>query len=58
MRLIAAVEDVGVARRILDHIGLPSRAPPRGKPWRRQPQLAVDDDAHRFDGIDPPAFVE
>jgi hypothetical protein len=58
MRLVAAVEDGAIARRILEHIGLPARAPPRGPPWRRQQQLAVDEGANRFDGVDPPAFAE
>jgi len=34
MRLVAAIEDPDVARRLLEHLGLPARAPPRGRPWR------------------------
>jgi hypothetical protein len=37
MRIIAAIEDPEVARRFLDCLGLPSRAPPVGKA-RRNPQ--------------------
>jgi hypothetical protein len=54
MRWVALIEDERVARKILEHLGLPARAPPRGHPWRPgQQQLAVDDDAGRFDGVDP-----
>jgi len=57
MTVIALIDDERVARKILRHLGLPSRAPPRGRPWRPgQQQLVLDDDAGRFDGIDPPAF--
>ena len=53
MRVVAVIEDERVARRILEHLGLPARAPPRGRPWRAaQQQLAVDDDSSRFDGVD------
>lgn len=31
MRLIAFIDDERTARRILDHLGLPARAPPRGR---------------------------
>ena len=46
--------------KILTHLGLPARAPPRGRPWRpsQQQQLALADDADRFDGVDRPAFIE
>lgn len=55
MRLVAVIQDERVARRILEHLGLPARAPPRGRPWRSgvQEQLALDDPA-RYDGIDEP----
>ena len=39
MTILAVIDDERAARRILEHVGLPSRAPPRGKPWR--PQLAL-----------------
>ena len=43
MRLIALIEDERVATRIPTHIGLPARAPPRGRPWRpAQAPLALD----------------
>jgi hypothetical protein len=54
MTVIAVIEDERTARRILDHLGLPSRAPPRGRPWRRQQQLAQRD----HDGVDSPSFAE
>ena len=51
------IEDQGVARKILEHLGLPARAPPRGRPWRSgQQQLALHDDADRFDGDGAPPF--
>ncbi len=53
MELIATIDDERTARKILEHLGLPQRAPPRGRPWRPgQQQLALDDDAGRFDGVD------
>jgi len=43
MRLISLIEDGRVATRILMHLGLPARAPPRGRPWRPpQRQLAFE----------------
>ena len=58
MELIAALEDIGVARRILDHMGLASRAPPRGPPWRPQRGFVLERPAGDFDGIDAPAFAD
>ena len=53
MRLVAVIQDERVARSILEHLGLPARAPPRGGPWRAagQEQLSLDE-PDRFDGID------
>jgi hypothetical protein len=45
MRLVSVIQDERVARRILEHLGL---APPRGRPWHRGQQLALDD-SDRFD---------
>ena len=55
MRLVAVIQDERAARRILDHLGLPARAPPRGRPWRvaGQEQRALEDDDGRYDGVDP-----
>jgi hypothetical protein len=39
MRLVSAIEDPAVAARILWHLGLPTRAPPRGPPWCAQRPL-------------------
>ena len=55
MSIIAIIDDERVARRILEHVGLRSRAPPRGKPWRRQQQLAARD---QLDGVDAPSLAE
>lgn len=60
MELIAAIEDERIAARILAHLGLPARAPPRGQPWRRQ-RFAPDHNrpfVDTPDGIDAPAFVQ
>ena len=56
MRLVAAIEDTTVARKILDHKGLASRAPPRGPPWRPKHELAITAGS-KGDAIDPPAFA-
>jgi hypothetical protein len=59
MRLIALIEDEHTARRILDHLGLPSRAPPRRPRWR--PGQQVIELAERptdLDGIDPPFIAD
>jgi hypothetical protein len=63
MELIAAIEDPDVARRILTHLGLPARAPPRGRPWRRQLLLdqsrtCVETAPDTPDGVDPPSAFE
>jgi len=57
MRLIAVIENESVARTILLHLGLPARAPPRGRAWRpdAQEQLALND-PDRYDGIDEPGL--
>ena len=53
MRLVSVIEDERVAGKILRHLGLPARAPPRGRAWRPgQQQLALRDDGDRFDDID------
>ena len=52
MELIAVIDDSAVAARILTHLGLPARPPPRGRPWRqpKQHQLALDLD-HDFQSL-------
>ena len=57
MRIIALVDDERVARRILDHLGLPSRAPPRGRARPTREQLSLADDS-AWDGVDPPHAVD
>ena len=43
MKLIALIDDERVAARILLHLGLPARAPPRGRPWQPpQRQIVFD----------------
>ena len=56
MRVISAIEDPAVAHRILDHLGLATRAPPRGKPWSAQRALALERSADQ--GADPPSAFE
>jgi len=43
MRLISVIEDPAVARKILEHLGLPARPPPRGRRWGGQLELALDE---------------
>ena len=57
MRLVAAIEDPGVAAKILTHLNLPARPPPRGRPWRPQRELALEHRADDGGAIDPPAFA-
>jgi hypothetical protein len=54
MRLIATIEDPSVAKKILEHLGLPARAPPLLAPWSRpaRAQSAPDN------GIDPPSLFD
>ena len=54
MRLASVIQDERVACRILEHVGLPARAPPRGWSWRSgvQPQLALDE-PDRYNCVDP-----
>ena len=57
IRLVATIEDPDVARRILNHWRLPTRAPPRGGPWRppaapARPPRPGDED----NGADPPSL--
>ncbi len=57
MRLIAFVDDERIARKILEHLGLPARAPPRGRALPRRGQLPLVDE-HTWDGVDPPHAVD
>jgi hypothetical protein len=41
MRVISVIRDEQVAQKILEHLGLPSRAPPRG-PARRRGQQPLE----------------
>ena len=57
MRLIAVIDDPLIARRILVHLGLPVRAPPRRRGARsgqeRLPGLLPDPaPTDAFDGVD------
>ena len=58
MELISAIEHPATIHRILSHLGLPTRAPPRGPPWRPPAQLAIAPPADDYDAIDPPAFAD
>ena len=57
MQPIAAIEDSRVAGRILAHLGLPTRAPPRGRAVlsssKGEDALALDRRADEYDGVDP-----
>ena len=56
MELIAAIQQEATARRILLHRGLPTRAPPRGRPWSSQRALALE---RRSDqNVDPPSALD
>ena len=58
MELVSCIEDSVIAHRILNHLGLPTRGPPRPPPWRRQPNLPLPDCPHDheydYDCVDPP----
>jgi hypothetical protein len=57
MELLASIEDPDVAAKILRHLNLPTRAPPRRRPWR--PALALDGSAGAdHDGVDAPSAFE
>jgi hypothetical protein len=60
MRLVALIENERVARRILDHLGLLSRAPPRGAAHGSAgpPHRSLTERADEFDGLDPPFIVD
>jgi hypothetical protein len=55
----AFVDDERVARKILEHLGLPARAPPRGQGHRGQQLLPLGDATADLDGIlDPPLQLD
>jgi len=58
MRLIAVIDDERIARKILTHLGLPSRAPPRGRRLPRRGQLTLPVYAADEEGIDPPLMLQ
>ena len=58
MRMVAVITDERVAGKILRHLGLPTRSPPRGRPWNPQRALALERHADDLDAIDPPSTVE
>ena len=53
MGIIGLIDDEEAAVQILDQLGLSSRAPPRGHPWRPGQQPLAFDDAAHYDGVDP-----
>jgi hypothetical protein len=58
MRILGFIQDERTARKILDHLGLPSRPPPRGHRVCPGQQTLWRDRAPEgpsFDGIDPPS---
>jgi hypothetical protein len=58
MRLVALIDDERVTRRILEHLGLLARAPPRGRCRRGQQLLPLGDGTADLDGIDPPLQLD
>ena len=59
MELIATIEDAAVARKILEHLGLPTRGPPSPSPWVRQPALPIEGlGPEAFEGVDPPSMFD
>ena len=57
MRLVAFIDDERIAAKILRHLGLASRAPPRGPARPTHEQLSLVDDS-AWDGVDPPHAVD
>jgi plastocyanin len=57
MRLVAFVDDERVARKILRHLGLPARPPPRGL-GRAGQQVPLDLVTADVDGIEPPLVFD
>jgi hypothetical protein len=56
MRLIAAITDPMIARRILKHLGLPPRAPPLAQPTPPEPTPGLgftEPEAYDFDQTPP-----
>ena len=57
MHVVAFIGEERVARRILEHLGLPARAPPRG-PGRCGRQRMLPIGSADWDGIDPPLELD
>ncbi len=55
MHILAFIQDPRLARRILAHLGLPARPPPRPPPGQPLLPLAAGTD---LDGIDPPLILD
>jgi len=54
LRPISIIEDDSVAQRVLRHLGLPARPPPRGRPgWRGQQELSLEPE-YEAELLDPP----
>ena len=58
MRLVGVVDDERIARQILTHLGLPARAPPRGRRKARRGQLELAVTTADQEGIDPPLVLD
>ena len=54
MRLVALIEDELVAEKILRHLGMPTRAPPRHPPARLGQQRPIGVSTNESDYADPP----
>jgi len=57
MRMISFVDDERTPRKILTHLGLPTRAPPRGRAQPRRGQLELDGPTD-YVGVDPPLVID
>ena len=58
MELVATIEEPVTISRILAHLGLPARAPPRGRPWQRQRPLPLRVEHPNEPDVDPPSRFE
>ena len=57
MRVIAFIEDARIAKRILDHLGVAARAPPRGRArGSEEEQQGLSDRVVEFDGEPLPSY--
>jgi hypothetical protein len=58
MRLVGFVDDERTARKILTHLGLASRPPPRNTRRPRHQQLEFADAELLYEGVDSPLLLD